>query len=99
VLFPTPWWHPGRRAKRRLVRTRFLDDVARVLKPNGLLHIATDVALYATAIQTAITDHQLRQVQPDALPSTHPHCHQLSRREWRCQIDDVPVFRWWLAKA
>ena len=46
LFFPDPW-PKKRHHKRRLVQTPFVSDLARVLKPDGLLHIATDWADYA----------------------------------------------------
>jgi len=45
LLFPDPW-HKKRHHKRRLFQQDFLDNVARVLKPGGILHCATDWAEY-----------------------------------------------------
>ncbi len=45
LLFPDPW-HKKRHHKRRIVQSDFLDAVARVLKPGGILHCATDWAEY-----------------------------------------------------
>jgi tRNA (guanine-N7-)-methyltransferase len=45
VYFPDPWPKP-RHAKRRLVRPRFADLVASRLRPDGLLHLATDIPTY-----------------------------------------------------
>lgn len=46
LFFPDPW-PKKRHHKRRLVQPAFLDDLARVLRPRGLLHVATDWADYA----------------------------------------------------
>ena len=49
VYFPDPW--PKRRhAKRRVIRPEIVMEFARVLKPDGLLHIKTDVASYQEQI-------------------------------------------------
>jgi tRNA (guanine-N7-)-methyltransferase len=45
VYFPDPWWKK-RHHKRRLFTAEFADQCARVLSPNGCLHIATDVEEY-----------------------------------------------------
>lgn len=45
LLFPDPW-HKKRHHKRRIVQQDFLNCVARVLKPGGILHCATDWAEY-----------------------------------------------------
>lgn len=46
ILFPDPW-PKQRHHKRRLVNTALLDELARVMKPGGLLTLATDHADYA----------------------------------------------------
>ncbi|WP_049788421.1 tRNA (guanosine(46)-N7)-methyltransferase TrmB [Isoptericola variabilis] len=46
VFFPDPW-HKSRHHKRRLVRPSFATQVARVLRPGGVLRLATDWAEYA----------------------------------------------------
>ena len=46
LFFPDPW-PKKRHHKRRLVQTAFVEKLARVLKPGGFLHVATDWADYA----------------------------------------------------
>jgi tRNA (guanine-N7-)-methyltransferase len=46
LFFPDPW-PKKRHHKRRLVQPAFVAEIARVLMPNGLLHVATDWADYA----------------------------------------------------
>jgi tRNA (guanine-N7-)-methyltransferase len=46
LLFPDPW-PKTRHHKRRIVQPEFLELVARVLRPGGELHMATDVSQYA----------------------------------------------------
>jgi tRNA (guanine-N7-)-methyltransferase len=46
LFFPDPW-PKKRHHKRRLVQLPFIAELARVLKPGGLLHVATDWADYA----------------------------------------------------
>jgi len=49
IFFPDPW-PKKRHHKRRLVNAEFLSSLVRCLKPNGLIHIATDWDDYANAI-------------------------------------------------
>ena len=49
IFFPDPW-PKKRHHKRRLVNADFLNTVTRCLKPNGLIHIATDWDDYAKLI-------------------------------------------------
>jgi tRNA (guanine-N7-)-methyltransferase len=46
VFFPDPW-HKSRHHKRRLVRPSFATAVSQVLRPGGVLRLATDWAEYA----------------------------------------------------
>jgi tRNA (guanine-N7-)-methyltransferase len=46
LFFPDPW-PKKRHHKRRLVQPAFVAEIARVLKPNGLFHVATDWSDYA----------------------------------------------------
>src|SRR5690606_8243253 len=46
LFFPDPW-PKKRHHKRRLVQPGFVAECARILKPGGLLHVATDWAPYA----------------------------------------------------
>lgn len=46
IFFPDPW-PKKRHHKRRLLQPSFVAELARVLKPGGLLHIATDWTNYA----------------------------------------------------
>jgi len=46
LFFPDPW-HKKRHHKRRLVQTEFIELTARLLRPGGILHMATDWEDYA----------------------------------------------------
>lgn len=46
VFFPDPW-HKKRHFKRRLIQADFCKKLQRVLKPKGILHVATDWVPYA----------------------------------------------------
>jgi tRNA (guanine-N7-)-methyltransferase len=49
LFFPDPW-PKKRHHKRRIVQPKFVADVARALKPGGVLHVATDWQHYAEHI-------------------------------------------------
>lgn len=51
LLFPDPW-PKNRQHKKRMVQSEFVELVARKLKPNGFIHIATDWQPYANWIKT-----------------------------------------------
>ncbi len=46
LLFPDPW-HKKRHHKRRIVQCAFVAELARVIRPGGFLHLATDWQDYA----------------------------------------------------
>jgi tRNA (guanine-N7-)-methyltransferase len=46
LFFPVPW-PKKRQDKRRLVQPACVAEIARVLKPSGIFHVATDWADYA----------------------------------------------------
>jgi tRNA (guanine-N7-)-methyltransferase len=46
IFFPDPW-HKKRHHKRRILQQPFLDRLARVIRPGGLFHAATDWEHYA----------------------------------------------------
>jgi tRNA (guanine-N7-)-methyltransferase len=58
LFFPDPW-PKKRHHKRRIVQPDFMQDVARVLAPDGVFHAATDWAPYA--------EHMLRVLE--AMPA------------------------------
>jgi len=56
IFFPDPW-PKKRHHKRRLVQPAFVADLARIIKPGGLLHFATDWAHYAEHIRDVLAAH------------------------------------------
>ncbi len=94
ILFPTPWWHPGLRRKRLLIDDPFVADVARTLRPGGLLHVATDVGAYAGTIDACLAARdELVALDLEEGFRLRPVCSQQSRREWKCERDEMPYVR------
>ena len=60
IFFPDPW-PKARHHKRRLIQPEFLALIHQKLKPDGLLHIATDWEDYAEYIQAIINKINLFQ--------------------------------------
>ena len=56
ILFPDPWWKPKHQA-RRIFTPPFLDVLAILLKPGGILRVATDVPGYAEYIRDLVEGH------------------------------------------
>ncbi len=63
IFFPDPW-HKTRHHKRRLVNTRFLDMLARLLTPAGMIHFASDWVPYAEQVQQMVTEHPRFELMP-----------------------------------
>ncbi len=56
ILFPDPW-HKARHHKRRLIQTEFISILAQALKPQGILHLATDWEDYAQHMLQTVDAH------------------------------------------
>jgi len=99
ALFPTPW--PEGRARRRLLVTpELLRDAARLLRPGGLLYLATDVGWYADHMAACLARAaDLEAVSLAALIGARPPCPQRSRREWKCEREGTPIARFVARRA
>lgn len=83
LLFPDPW-HKKRHHKRRILQKDFLDGVSKVLKPDGILHCATDWEEYGQwMIDHLESDTRFRNSQGPGLPSPRPEWRPLTRFEKR----------------
>jgi len=86
VYFPDPWWK-RKHKKRRLVNEEFIDLLAKVVQPGGLVHSWTDVEEYFGVI-SALLNHQAEftaeQVPPLAGPE-HDLDYQTSFHRRRAQ--------------
>ena len=56
LFFPDPW-PKKRHHKRRIVQPPFVQQVARVLEPGGVFHLATDWDDYADHMRDVLTKH------------------------------------------
>ncbi len=61
VFFPDPW-HKKKHNKRRIINAKFIENVVKILKINGIVHIATDWEDYANHIQSVLTEE--KKLQP-----------------------------------
>ncbi|NYF15935.1 tRNA (guanine-N7-)-methyltransferase [Microbacterium sp. AK009] len=55
IFFPDPW-HKKRHTKRRLIEPGFLPSVQRVLRPGGVVRLATDWEDYARQMRTVFDE-------------------------------------------
>ncbi len=77
LYFPDPW-PKKRHQKRRLVQPEFVSQIANILVPGGMFHLASDVEDYATQMQTVLENHPQFQnayeagtwAPPDLRPKT-----------------------------
>jgi tRNA (guanine-N7-)-methyltransferase len=95
VHFPDPWWKK-RHAKRLLVQAGFLDDIARLLEPEGELFVQTDVEERAAGYEDLVSLDPRFVPHGDAPGSPHlvenPYAAR-SSRERRAIADGLPVHR------
>lgn len=54
LYFPDPW-HKKRHHKRRIVKPEFIETMAKHIKPNGLMHFATDWENYAEHMMEVVS--------------------------------------------
>ena len=95
VNFPDPWWKK-RHAKRLLVAPDFMDQVARLLEPDGELFVQTDVEERAEALERLV-DADARfspcgSAGGSARLEENPYGAR-SPRERRAIADGLPVHR------
>ena len=69
IFFPDPW-PKKRHHKRRLIQPEFVEALARVVKPGGLVRIATDWAPYAEWIRESFETCELFALQIDQVRSS-----------------------------
>jgi len=83
LLFPDPW-HKKRHHKRRIVQEDFLNAVAKTLKPDGILHCATDWAEYGEwMIEKIEGDDRFSNCAGKGLASERPEWRPVTRFEKR----------------
>ena len=58
LYFPDPW-HKKKHNKRRIVQEKFITEVARILKPQGVFHLATDWEDYANHMLRTLNSSEL----------------------------------------
>lgn len=93
VYFPDPWWK-ARHRKRRVLSEMFLLHAGRVLKPQAILHVWTDVEEYFQEAMTAAAATGLFAAPREELPSAP--AHDLDYRthfERRTRLAGMPVWR------
>ena len=59
LFFPDPW-HKKRHHKRRILQAAFVDKLARVIRPGGIFHAATDWHDYARQMMEVLSSDRRR---------------------------------------
>ncbi|HVL42770.1 MAG TPA: tRNA (guanosine(46)-N7)-methyltransferase TrmB, partial [Brevundimonas sp.] len=93
ILFPDPW-HKARHNKRRLVQDETAADIARLLKPGGVVRFVTDWADYAEwALEKFGKTPGLTRVASPGDDWTSPWPdHVVTRYEEKRLGDTTPLF-------
>ena len=93
VYFPDPWWK-ARHRKRRVFAEPLVVDMERTLKPEGDLHVVTDVEEYFGVIQALMSTHRRFERLPDVLPGDPEHeLDYLTNFERKYRIEGRPIYR------
>ena len=94
IYFPDPWWK-SRHKKRRVFNEEFTHSVAKVLRPGGRFHIATDVEEYF-GVMTALVRSQPATFTEQPPPAPHEpqhHMDYLTNFERKFRIEGRPIYR------
>lgn len=93
VHFPDPWWKK-RHQKRLVLGAGLLDQLARVLIPEGKLLIQTDVEERAAAYEALVSAHPAFAPATGTTPRIDDHAYVArSPRERRAMEDGLPIHR------
>lgn len=93
VYFPDPWWKKRHR-KRRIFDAGFVKQVARVLKDQGRLEIATDVESYFEEIRELLRSDACFEERPADDPLQPQHdLDYLTHFERKYRIEGRPIYR------
>jgi tRNA (guanine-N7-)-methyltransferase len=83
VFFPDPW-HKKRHRKRRLIEPKFVRRLGEVLRPGGVLRLATDWQAYAQQmVEVCTEERQLVSLNPDRQFAPRPAFRTPTRFERR----------------
>jgi tRNA (guanine-N7-)-methyltransferase len=93
VYFPDPWWKQ-RHHKRRVFTDEFARQCARVLRPGGVLSVATDVEDYAALVRRVVAEQTPLRPLPPPPPSTPLHdLDYLTNFERKFRKQGKPIWR------
>jgi len=85
IYFPDPW-PKKRHHKRRLIQPDFVDLLARLIKPDGVLHLATDWQPYAQHMrEVLLANHKFVNLSPNRAFCERPHWRPYTKYEKRAE--------------
>lgn len=92
IHFPDPWWKK-RHAKRMVVGDGLVNEIARLVKPGGLVLVQTDVSDRAEAYYPRFAEHAAFESVGSPYVEESPFVPARSNREAIAIIDGLPVYR------
>lgn len=92
IHFPDPWWKK-RHAKRMVVGDALVNEIARVVKPGGLVLVQTDVLERAEAYNPRFAEHEAFESLGSPYVDESPFVPARSNREAIAIVDGLPVYR------
>ncbi len=93
VYFPDPWWKK-RHEKRKLFTVEFARDCGRVLKPNGKLYLATDVADYFAMEREILASlSEFKECEPPPESAQQNEMDYLTNFERKFRKEGRPIYR------
>lgn len=92
VHFPDPWWKK-KHQKRMVVGQVLLDELARLMRPGGMLFIQTDVEDRALAYLAQLRAHQGFSLEGETGLASENPLRARSNREHRAIADGLPIWR------
>jgi len=85
LFFPDPW-HKKKHHKRRILQPAFVEELARLIRPGGLFHAATDWQEYAEQMMQVLSDSEaFENTAGDGHYSPRPESRPLTKFEQRGQ--------------
>lgn len=86
--FPDPWWKKRHRS-RLVLQPAVLDDLARLIRPSGVLFVQTDVGERMELYESLVAEHEAF----DGKRIDHNPYGSISNRESRAEEDGLPIHR------
>ena len=93
VYFPDPWWKK-RHKKRRVFSDALVTEIERVLRPGGMLRVASDVEEYFSVIQDLVATHpRFQKLASPEIKEPQHSADYLTNFERKYRIEGRPIHR------